>query len=109
MNCDHEHLDMYGLVTDDMENESNIPMKYHFPAATLSQLEVFGDLDFAVIGLKDNKLQVMPLIDDYSVIPSPSNHPQVTLQESFDMASKLGTRGKQTVDKAVTSIHYCQK
>jgi len=104
--CDQNYLDMYGVELDGKNCDA---AKYRFPVKRLSELQLFGDLNFAVIGVKDHKLQILGLDDQHRVISSPTELVLVTIQHCFDMAARLGTTDKNTKNKIVTKFHMQQR
>jgi hypothetical protein len=73
-------LRMYGL-------DKNKAYKYEFPPSDLQSLIPFGDLPYAVIGLKKGKMQIINL-NNFSTIPSSKDLKLVTFLEAVDACSQ---------------------
>jgi len=106
MDCDQTYLYMYGIGPDELNSDAT---KYRFPIQKLSELEPFGDLNFAVIGIRNNKLQKIDLFDQHKVFYSPSDLLLVSIQDSFDMAARLGSTDNKTMNRVVSKFHMRQR
>jgi hypothetical protein len=59
---------------------------YLFPSDDISHLEPFGDLPFAVVGIKQGKIQVIYLKAKLRLYQKPLEFDTITFSESVEMA-----------------------
>ena len=70
---------------------NNTPHFYLFDKEVIDSLEPFGDLiDYVSVGIKDNKIQVVPW--EYSVVHSPKEMETIHLQQVVDHAASNSTK-----------------
>lgn len=82
-------LDDRNLVMIGYRN--NTPHFYLFDKEVIDSLEPFGDLiDYVSVGIKDNKIQVVPW--EYAVVHSPKEMETIHLQQVVDHAASNSTK-----------------
>jgi hypothetical protein len=82
-----------------LKNDSTDAQKYEVPVEAMDLLEPFGNLPYAVIGIKGGVLQVCPT-DSYQVFSKPLCFPTKSFQEALHDASK------NPVTKKPRKSHY---
>jgi hypothetical protein len=60
---------------------------YYFDAKVITELQPYGNLPFAVVGLKGRKLQVINLDDEFVLYQKELKFMTYTLQHSFNLAA----------------------
>jgi hypothetical protein len=75
------------IILIGLKNDSIDAQKYEVPVEAIDLIEPFGNLPYAVIGIKGGVLQVCPT-DSYQVISKPLCFPTKSFQEALHDASK---------------------
>jgi hypothetical protein len=75
-----------GIRLIGLQEDSSAAPKYEVPVEALAMLEPFGNLPYAVIGMKGKLLQVCPT-DSYQVFSKPLCFPTKSFQEALQDAA----------------------
>jgi hypothetical protein len=100
-------LKLYGRPIHD---GSKGAQKFLFPKEALDDLEPYGNLNCAIVGIRAGKLQYLPFNEGYKVYNSPTRLPTTQLDRILLSAEarRVPTKPRQTV-RHLDKIHEWQK
>ena len=100
-------LKMYGHPLHDA---SKGVLRFLFPKEALDELEPYGNLNYAVVGIRAGKLQYLPFNEGYKVYNSPTCLPTTELDRllSSSEGQRVTSKPRQTV-RHLKKIHEWHK
>ena len=93
-----------------VNGESKGVQKFLFPKEALDELKPYGNLNCAVVGIKDGKVQFLPFEEGYKVYSSPSSLCTTKFSNMICSAEakRVGCKPRQTL-RHLNKIHEWQK
>lgn len=65
--------------------------RFEFPPEAIDLLQPYGNLNCAVVGIKNGALQVIPLEEKFTIFDSPTSLPTITMENAVNMAASIRT------------------